>query len=236
MTFVDAQNERIGDYNAWNNGTLSEWSGNAWRKLRFEGYSTGLTNASSGVLVNCPDDLSVQNFVALHGRTSKPKDSAHDGEDTFEHFPETPSCGVDRVLIGAPNVGSAFGPLRHAQRGATTLTSIVVFGGSAAQGNSRDAAGRGLVSYAFPIAAPQPPSVSGQSHATAILNHNKGFASEGIARLYLCLAESSVGRGKSGCGKLAVVLVAVALLHTRALSLFLKCFLTTTTSETTRAL
>ena len=180
MTFVDAQNERIGDYNAWNNGTLSEWSGNAWRKLRFEGYSTGLTNASSGVLVNCPDDLSVQNFVALHGRTSKPKDSAHDGEDTFEHFPETPSCGVDRVLIGAPNVGSAFGPLRHAQRGATTLTSIVVFGGSAAQGNSRDAAGRGLVSYAFPIAAPQPPSVSGQSHATAILNHNKGFASEGM--------------------------------------------------------
>lgn len=165
--WLDELDERVGSYEAWLAGTVSSWSGNSVRKVRVSGHSTGFTNASPGMAINCPDGLFVQDFLALHGRTSKPKDRYHNGEDTLEHFPETPTCEVDRVLIGAPNVGSAFGPIRHAGQGAVDMTSIVVFGGSGLQGNSTDAAGRGFISDAFPMAKPDPPASGGQQHATS---------------------------------------------------------------------
>jgi len=157
----DEADQRIGNQSAWIAGTVSEWKNVTLRRIRIEGVTTGITNASGGRDTGCDDGLVYQDILTLHSRSSKPRDNNHIGEDQIEHFMQTSSCGSDRLISFAPNNGTAIGPLRWARPnnnegwgGTVYATNMGVFGGPGQQGNTTDAAGRDIVNNQWPTMIP----------------------------------------------------------------------------------
>lgn len=171
IQFLEEPSQRISVEATWlgTGGRLvSDWQNVTMRRIRIEGVSGPITDAGAGRINNCEDGLFMQDILVMHARTAKPRDANHGGEDQIELFPNTQTCGVDRLTVMRSNVGTGIGPFRWARPnggvgwgGTVYATSIVELGGPAQQGNTNDAAGRGIVNYTWPTPTP---NVSPEGH------------------------------------------------------------------------
>lgn len=169
IQWFDVQDERVGNKAQYDDdpANIGVWSGNKVRKVRGEGVDMTIGGAPGGHFVNCPDGLSHQDILHLHGRLgNQPNDVTHNGADMMETFGQSPTCGIDRIAIMANDIGAGLN-VRHSRQGpgTTWFTSLMVAGGTTDQGIDIDAGDGVFLSGALRYQGPNPEDLQGHAHS-----------------------------------------------------------------------
>lgn len=204
VQMTEQTGEAISNATWFNAGQVVNWNNMSIRQVRVEGFETGFGVANTGILTNCPDGAWIKDALILHSRSRKGDDSGANmsnytrrGEDQLETFGTTPTCGYDRFVIGQSNVGTGFGPLRHAQRGRTEHTSFAVFGGSGKVENGYQTTDFGTGRRPYVNGAIPHTIASGpEGHVTSFPNAN----SDGIA-IFNWMTDGNMGSISSAYGQ-----------------------------------